>query len=123
MVKRIFRTAFLPLTLFAIALNSHAAFAGLVTCGNTGQPPCTYSALEQLVKDVFDFALKYIAIPIAVLMVVWGGIQMAISAGDEGKFKRGRQIITAAAVGLLIVFGAWLIVNTVLKFVGIPTSQ
>lgn len=120
MVKRIFRTAFLPLASFAIALNSYAA---LVTCGNTGGPACTYSDLELLVKKVFDFALAYIAIPIAVLMIVWGGVQMAISAGDESKFKRGRQIITAAAVGLLIVFGAWLIVNTVLKFVGIPTSQ
>jgi type IV secretory pathway VirB2 component (pilin) len=120
MAKRIFQAALLSLALFAFALNSYAA---LVECGNSPDKQCTWQNLEELVQKVFDFALTYIAIPIAVLMVVWGGIQMAISAGDEGKFKRGRQIITAAAIGLLIVFGAWLIVNTVLKFVGIPTSQ
>jgi hypothetical protein len=119
MAKKILSSAAIFLALFAFALNSYAA---LVPCGNPDQEPCTYAYLELLVKNIFDFALTYIAIPVAVVMIVWGGVQMAISAGDEGKFKRGKQIITAAAVGLVITFGAWLIVTTVLKFVGIKTQ-
>lgn len=121
MVKKIFASALFSLVVFAFAFNSYAAILPLVTCGNPPQDACTYSDLELLVGKIFDFALTYIAIPVAVAMIVWGGVQMAISAGDEGKFKRGKQIITAAAVGLVITFSAWLIVTTVLKFVGIKT--
>lgn len=96
---------------------------GLVPCGNGGDsPPCTYADLVKLVQNVVSFALTYIAIPIVSIIIVVGGIRMAISAGDEAKFKAGRKMITGAAVGLVITFGAWLLINTVLSFLKLPTQ-
>jgi hypothetical protein len=107
---------FFPIFLIAGFANGQ----GLVTCGNTNQKPCTWQDLEELVKKVFDFALLNLAIPITIIMILYGAILMATSAGDENKFKKGRGIITSAFVGLAIVFGAWLIVTTIVKFLNIP---
>jgi hypothetical protein len=119
MAKKIYSTLLTPV-LFFVASNSFAA--SLVTCGNDSNPAnqCTYSDLVKLVTSVISFALVDIAMPITVVMIIWGGIKMATSAGNEGKFKEGRKIITAAAIGLVMALGAWLIVQTILKFAGLP---
>ena len=123
MAKKVFKIALVSVALFfVLVLPLVVSAQGLVKCGNPGQPACTYGAFVQLVKDVVSFALTYIAIPAATIIIVFGGIKMAISAGNESKFKEGRKYVTAAAVGLVITFGAWLIVNTVLSFLKI-TAQ
>ncbi len=122
--KKIFK-AITPVLFFLITIIVKAQVAnpeGLVTCGNPGQPDCTWGALEALIKTVFDYALKYVAIPVAVIIIAWGGITMATSAGNEGRFKQGRSMITAAVIGLVIVFAAWLIVTTITSFLGIPNN-
>ena len=47
-------------------------------------------------------------------MFVYGGFTMILSFGSAEKFKKGRDILVAAVVGMLIAFGAYLIVNFVL---------
>ncbi len=103
-------------------MNAMQSFAALVNCGGNGQNPCTYSDFVKTVQGVVTFVLTDIVTPVAIIVIVWGGIEMAISAGDEGKFKKGRQKITAAAIGIVLTFGAWILVNTVLKFLNLPTQ-
>src|SRR3989344_9392820 len=50
---------------------------------------------------------------LAVIMIVWGGILMMTSAGNEGQFKTGKDRIVAALVGLAVALAAYLIVNEV----------
>jgi hypothetical protein len=50
---------------------------------------------------------------IAVVMMIWGGIQYVTSAGNPTAAKKGRDTILYSAVGLLIVILAAVIVNTV----------
>lgn len=121
MSKKIYY-AVLSVALFLVASNSFAAILPLVQCGNSQPPynsPCTFTDLIALVARLVSFALEYIAIPVTAVMVAWGGITMAISAGNVGKFEKGKKIITGAAVGLLISLGAWLIVNSVMGFLQI----
>jgi ABC-type nickel/cobalt efflux system permease component RcnA len=75
-----------------------------------------------MIQRIFTYGLTYLVIPVAVIMIAWGGISMAISAGNESKFKKGREIMTAAAIGLVIIFAAWLIISAVTNFLGIPNS-
>jgi len=42
-------------------------------------------------------------------MLVWGGISWVTSGGDKGKTEAARNRITAALIGLVIVFSAWAI--------------
>jgi len=55
-----------------------------------------------------------IAGAIAVIFLVMGGIQYMTSGGDKIAVEQSRGRITAAVVGLVIVLGAVLVVQTVL---------
>ncbi len=48
--------------------------------------------------------LLQIAIPIAVVMIVWAGFNLLTAAGNPAKVKRGRDILTWTVVGLAIIF-------------------
>jgi len=91
----------------------------IVSCGYEGGPAC---------KDICDLVhtaqhlvylsltiLVFIIVPIAVIA---GGIFIMVSSGDEGKLKKGRQIVTSAVIGLAIGLGAFLIINSVLWALG-----
>lgn len=56
---------------------------------------------------------------LALLMFVYGGFMFLISAGSSDKVSKAKTIITAAVVGLIIVFSSYLIIQFVLKTVGI----
>lgn len=56
---------------------------------------------------------------LTLLMFVYGGVMFLISAGSADKVGQAKKIITAAVVGLLIVFGSWLIINFVFKAMGL----
>ena len=95
---------------------------GLVPCGKTCDDPdtpvneccpCTLCHLFVLFKKVVDFATTYIAIPLAVVMLTIGGIIMVTATGNPGQISQGKGVIRAVVIGLLLVFAAWLIVNTI----------
>jgi hypothetical protein len=44
-----------------------------------------------------------IALVICPIFIVWGGFEIATAAGSEEKVKHGREIITYALVGLVII--------------------
>lgn len=52
-------------------------------------------------------------------MLVIGGIRWILSGGDKGQTEAARNQITAALVGLVIVFAAWAIANLLGTFFGI----
>ena len=65
-----------------------------------------FGALNEYLKPLIPFVVG-IAAGIAVLMIIIGGIQIIFSGGEPGKITEGRQRITAAIIGLLIlVFSA-----------------
>lgn len=56
-------------------------------------------------------------------MLVWGGISYITSGGDKAQTEAARGRITAALIGLVIVFAAWAIINLVNIFFGIDILQ
>lgn len=92
---------------------------GLVTCTTN----CGWSEFKQLIYDVINFGLIYVAIPVTVLAILYGAILLLTSGGSEQKVESGKKAITAAIVGLLIVLSSWIIVNTIISFLtGKPFS-
>lgn len=55
--------------------------------------------------------LMALGVVLAVIFITWGGIQYVISQGDPGKTKQARGTITNAAVGVVLMSGAYLIVE------------
>ncbi|MDA3802400.1 MAG: hypothetical protein PF488_00685 [Patescibacteria group bacterium] len=56
---------------------------------------------------------------LTLIMFVYGGIMFLISGGSSDKVGQAKKIITAAVVGLLIVFGSWLIIRFALGTIGV----
>jgi ABC-type Fe3+ transport system permease subunit len=48
---------------------------------------------------------------LAVIFVVWAGIQMITSSGDPKKIADSRNTLTTAVVGLILATGSYLIVD------------
>ncbi|MBX4201227.1 hypothetical protein KW786_03875 [Candidatus Parcubacteria bacterium] len=80
--------------------------------------PCEFGHIFIMMKNIFDFAVFKITIPLAAFFVVVGGILLLVSGGNPGLADRGKAILKSAAIALLLVFGSWLIINTVLTLLG-----
>ncbi|OGH91473.1 MAG: hypothetical protein A2534_00505 [Candidatus Magasanikbacteria bacterium RIFOXYD2_FULL_39_9] len=56
---------------------------------------------------------------LALLFFIYGGFTLIISRGNSEQTKKGIEIITAAVIGLVIVFGAYMLVQFLGKAVGL----
>jgi len=96
---------------------------GLVPCGRMCDDtntdicecdPCTLCHLFVLFKRIVDFLAKDVLFPLAVLMIIIGGVMFLTAAGDPGRIGNAKKILTAVVIGLVIIFLAWLIVDTII---------
>ena len=87
---------------------------GIVPCGGTDQPECRACDLVQLGSKLIGWFIAISASTIA-LTFAWGGMKMVMSGGDMGAVSSARAIMTNSIIGLIIILGSWLIVDTMLK--------
>ncbi len=86
---------------------------GLVPCDGVD---CSSCHLVTLADNILKFLIS-VSVIIAAVMFVIGGLTMVMSAGDTGKVDKGREMMSNAIIGIVIVLAAWLVVDTVLKMV------
>lgn len=114
-MKKILLLVFLTF-LFLLPQISNAA--GLVPCGEEGNP-CTFCHLFVLFENIVNFVLFEFVPPLAILMLVVGGAWFFFAAGDPGQLQRAKGILTSVVWGLIIIYGAWLLVNLFFMTIGI----
>ena len=105
--------------------------------GNPTQVPnpdfhrCELADVFKLIENVYNFVVLYISTPLAGLGVVIGGVLILISGGPGGAnpitgiaspnlYSRGKSIVTGSIFGWLLIWCAWLIINSVLIAIGLP---
>lgn len=74
--------------------------------------------LPSIVSAFVRFSLVIAAIVFFFILVI-GGIRWIASGGDKAQTEAARNQITAALVGLVIVFAAWAIVALIHTFFGV----
>jgi hypothetical protein len=88
--------------------------------GTTGVMPAidADAGLKEIV-GITNFVVSILG-PLCVLALIAGAVMYVISGGQEEKTKKATRVITAAAIGIVIVYGAFAIVSTVIarKFTG-----
>lgn len=57
-----------------------------------------------------------LAILLALLYLVWGGVKWLMSGGDKTALEEARNHIVAAIIGLVVIFLSYFILNVVIGF-------
>ncbi len=84
-----------------------------VTC-NASRIPCTFCDGLRVVANIID-GLTFLAIPIAVLVIGYGGFRIMTSGSSSSGVSAGWGAIRSAGIGIVVALGAWLIINTILS--------
>lgn len=110
------------------------ANAGIVQCGidenndGTIENPCGFCDIFKLINNIVIFFLVpspavnggFAVVPlIATLLILLGGFYILTAAGIPEMQNKGKAIITATIVGLLVVYIAWIVVSTILTSLGV----
>lgn len=82
----------------------------------------TNLTLPTIISGLIRGALVVAAIVFFFILVI-GGIRWIASGGDKAATEGARSQITAALVGLVIVFAAWAIVQLIQVFFGVNIFQ
>ena len=138
----LFPSLSLAYTVYQTEGGANVIYKGIVPCGkpvNLGgslsngtliggtccEMPCTFCHLFVMLDGAIDFILLKIVPPIAILMLVIGGIMFILGyfagGGEESPkmFGQAKKLITSVFIGLIIMFAAWLIINLFFQFNGV----
>ncbi|MDP4007422.1 MAG: hypothetical protein Q8P55_02410 [bacterium] len=115
-MKRILSIAILALILLPFLVGAQ----GLVPCGEEGNP-CQLCDLFGLINNILNWVL-FIFVPIvAPIFIVIGGLYMLVARDNPGTLTTGKNVLTAAVIGLIIIYTAWVLLNTVLTSLGVAS--
>lgn len=99
------------LLVLVLPLTAHAQggfLAGISeSCWKQGN--CELEDILQVFVNVANFILSIVG-SIALLLFVVGGFFMIFSQGESSRTQKGKNFITGALVGILIVFGAYTLI-------------
>jgi hypothetical protein len=68
------------------------------------------------IKNAINWLLGILA-TIALVICLYGGFLMVVSAGDSKKYESGLNVLKYAAIGLAIIGLSWMIVSVVFWFI------
>jgi hypothetical protein len=80
---------------------------------------CQFEHFITLAKNVMNFLLFTIAVPIAAISFAWAGWLYLSAAGNESKVGEAHRIFGYVVLGLCIALAAWLIVNAIVVGLGV----
>jgi hypothetical protein len=115
------KTIVICLAAFLVLISSFTASAAepergpWVQCSADG---CTLCDLFTTVQRIVGQIIKIFIPLIAVVLIAFGGFRMVFVQGDPDAANQAKVIITAAVVGLVIVYGGWAMVNTFMVSMG-----
>lgn len=74
---------------------------------------CGWGGFFALVQNILKLGIVF-AIFLAVLMFAYAGFLWVTNPASPSNKEKGREVLMQTIIGLVVVLGAWLIVNTVL---------
>lgn len=103
----------IPVAAVGLMLLSSGALGALTQPVNPygGGATVTTNTLQTILEQIANFLITA-GVVVAVIFIVWGGVQFIRGKADEGK-----KILTNAAIGVAIIFAVGLIMNTIARVV------
>lgn len=82
---------------------------------------CGVPAFFQLLNNVMNW-LFIIVMPIAGILIMYGGVLIMTAAGNVSRIAQGKSVITTAVVGIVIALCSWLIIYSVYNLLGVSNT-
>ncbi len=111
--KFCFLVIFLYLVL--IPVIAFGQTGSLVPCDG---PDCNFCHIFVMFSNLVNFVLFQIVPPMAILLLVSGGLVFYFSAGDSKKTDLAKNVIKSTIIGIFLVYFAWSIVILVFTVAG-----
>lgn len=119
----------LPAMVSAAALSPY--WGPLVSCtggtpGGSDEKVCeSFCDLVKTAQNFLKFAMTIAIYVIAPIFFVWGGIMILTAGGSEKRVTEARKMLTSVAIGIGIILGSYVIINTFFFLMGVvfPTNS
>lgn len=85
--------------------------ANRIVIPNSPHPTSTYAVLRKIANF-----MSIIGLPVAVIFLIYTGIKFLMARGNEEKIKEGKRTLVWTLVGITIILGVYVIINTIYKF-------
>ena len=99
-----------------IEFKPQVPIPGLSTQGGISPDPAsgklTSNLLGNYIQAIYDYGLSIAGILAAIVMMA-GGLLWLTSGGNQNKISRAKTMIFSSLIGLLLLFSAWMILNTI----------
>ena len=83
-----------------------------VPAGSTVNGIMTSDLLAKYIQAFYNYGLAIAGI-LAAIVLMAGGVLWLTSAGNDSRITQAKELITGSIIGALILFGSWIILNTV----------
>ncbi|OGY89973.1 MAG: hypothetical protein A2927_02770 [Candidatus Komeilibacteria bacterium RIFCSPLOWO2_01_FULL_45_10] len=112
--KKLFIKGFLTSFLFLLLLVASVALAADIQFEPNVPIPGAgnINTFPEYIKALYKFLVGIAGI-LAVVMIAVGGLLWLFSGGDSGRITKAKEIILGAVIGLLLVLGSYMILNTI----------
>jgi len=90
----------------------------LVPCGWSGNT-CYFCHIFVLLDNIINFILTCLTPIFAGFMIIIGGIYLLIAGASPELFDKAKKALTGAVIGLVIIFVAWVFLNTFFTYIGV----
>src|ERR1035437_8110147 len=98
--------------LLALTINSTPILA-------PGGVPTGGAISFNIILQAFITLLFVVGVLMALSYLVWGGMSWTLSGGDKQKVQTARNKIIYSIIGLIVIFLAYLIINSIGKLFGV----
>ena len=107
---RFFILALATLALPAVALAAPLVGAIVPACGVGGAVPCQACDLVKLADNLLRFGVMF-SVFAASVMFAYAGVLYVSASANKGNIDSAKNIFSSVFIGLLLVLGAWLIID------------
>ncbi|MFC1700701.1 Mbov_0395 family pilin-like conjugal transfer protein [Patescibacteria group bacterium] len=91
---------------------------GTSASGGQLENPTGWDTFEQLFESIIEWLLSIIVL-LSVVIIIYGGFQYIISAGDESKIKEAKATIKWAIIGFIIVIMSYAFLTAIKEILNI----
>ncbi len=106
-------------SVFAQTISKFIPDCALENPGGPNEKECrTVSVFVVLLINIANYLFSIVG-ALALLFFIYGGFTLILSRGATDQVKKGKDIMVAAIVGLVIVFGAYVLVRFLSTAVGL----